>query len=80
MRSRGAGPARRRLAARASVTVVLVGKEPTCAGDRAAHVGQRAQVGLLGLVAVPAQQRRRHLLLQLGLQLAALHPLVRDQL
>ncbi len=33
-----------------SITVFLVGKQPTCTGDRLADVSQRAQVGLLGLV------------------------------
>lgn len=35
-----------------SITGLLVGKQPTCTGDRLADVSQRAQVGLLGLVTV----------------------------
>jgi len=34
------------------ITVLLVGKQPTCGRDRLADVCQGAQVGLLGLVAM----------------------------
>ena len=62
------------------ITILLVGKQPTCTGDRLADVGQRAQVGLLGLVAMFPEQRVRHLLPQLRLQHVVGHLVVRDHL
>ena len=37
---------------KAGITVLLIGKQPTCTGNTLADVSQRAQVGLLGLVAM----------------------------
>ena len=63
-----------------SITVLRVGKQPTCTGDRLPDVRQRAQVGLLGLVAMSPEQRVHDLVLQLGLQLPDLDLVVSDQL
>lgn len=62
------------------VTVLLVGKQPACTGDTLADVCKRAQVGLLGLVAMFAQQRVDDLLLQVCFQLSSLDLVVGDHL
>lgn len=61
-----------------SITVLLVGKQPTCTGDRLADVSQGAQVGLLGLVTVFSQQCVHHLVPQVSLQLSDLDLVVGD--
>lgn len=61
-------------------TILLAGEQPAGAGHTLADVGEGAQVGLLSLVAVLAQQRVHHLLLQVGRQLTALDVAVDDGL
>lgn len=61
-------------------TILLVGEQSARAGHTLADVGEGAQVGLLGLVAVLAQQRVHDLLLQVGSQLTALDVAVDDGL
>lgn len=62
------------------ITVLLVGKQPTCTGNRLSDVSEGAQVGLLGLMPVLPQQRVHDLLLQLRLQLTNLDLVIGDHL
>lgn len=58
----------------------MVGEQSTRAGHALADVGEGAQVGLLGLVAMLPQQRVHDLLLQVGFQLPTLDVAVDDGL
>lgn len=62
------------------ITIVRVGKQPTCAGDGLANLSEGTQVGLLGLVTVSPQQGVHHLVLEVSLQLTVLYLIVSDHL
>lgn len=49
------------------VTIFCAWKQPTCAGNSFANISKRAQVGLLGLVAMLSEQSVHNFLLQVSL-------------
>lgn len=62
------------------ITIIRVGKHPTCTGDRLANVSQGAQVGFLGLVTMLPQQGIGDFILEVCLQKAGINLIVYNHL